>query len=289
VKTDAMKGKTVLLTGATSGIGKAALFALADMGARVVMLARDEGKARETIREIGEKTGNNEVEMIHCDLASLDLVRKAVEDFLAAHNRLDVLANNAGVMTGKRTLTADGFEYDFGVNHLSHFVLTNLLLNRLKGTERARVVVTSSYSQFRGHIDFDDLMSERSFRPFAAYGNSKLANTLFTFELARRLAGTDASANCFHPGTVRTNITRGLGRAASVVLPLATPFLLAPEKGAETLVYLASSPEVEGVTGKYFFEKKVTESSAESQDQGEARRLWEVSAALTARWLEPLD
>ncbi len=283
-----MKGKTVLMTGATSGIGKAAFFALADMSPHVVILARNETKAMDTIREATERTGNKDLEVFACDLASLDTVRRAAGRFLASHDRLDVLADNAGIIAGKRIITQDGFESIFAVNHLSHFVLTNLLLDRLRSSAPSRVVVTSSYSQFRGHVDFDDLMAERSFRPMAAYGQSKLANTLFTFELARRLAGSAVTANCFHPGAVRTNIGKGMGRAATIAYSVAAPFLIPPEKGAETLVYLASSPEVDGVTGEYYFEKRVTKSSPESMDRDEARRLWETSEQLTARWLDPI-
>jgi len=285
---EAMNGKTILMTGATSGIGRAAFLALSFMNPHIVILARNMAKAKETIKEVADKTGNKELEVIHCDLTSLDTVRKAAGDFLASHDRLDVLANNAGIIAGRRILTHDGFESVFAVNHLSHFVLTNLLLGRLKASAPSRVVATSSYSQFRGHIDFDDLMAERSFRPFAAYGQSKLANTLFTFELARRLAESGVTANCFHPGTVRTNIGRGMGRVATIAYSVASPFLIPPEKGAETLIYLASSPEVEGMTGEYFFEKKVATSSAESLNRDEARRLWEVSEQLTAKWLDPI-
>ena len=234
MKSEAMRGKTVLLTGATSGIGKAAFLALADMGPHITFLARNEGKAKETIREVTERTGNRNLDVILCDLASLDMVRRAAGEFLASNDQLDVLANNAGIFNGKRTLTQEGFESVFAVNHLSHFVLTNLLLDRLRTSAPSRVVVTSSYSQFRGHIDFDDLMAERSFHSWAAYGQSKLANTLFTFELARRLAGSGVTANCFHPGAVRTNIGRGTGAAVSMAYRLASRFLIPSEKGAET-------------------------------------------------------
>ena len=289
LKSEAMKGETILMTGATSGIGRAAFIALADMHPNIVILARNETKAKDTMREVREMTGNSNLDMIACDLASLDTVRRAAAAFVASYDRLDVLANNAGIISGKRTQTADGFESIFAVNHLSHFVLTNLLLDKLKASVPSRVVVTSSYSQFRGHMDFDDLMAEGSFRSWAAYGQSKLANALFTFELARRLAGSGVTVNCFHPGAVRTNIGSGMGRAATLAYSVASRFLISPERGAETLVYLASSPEVEGITGKYFFEKQATESSPESMDQIEAQRLWEVSGRLTAKWLDPIN
>jgi NAD(P)-dependent dehydrogenase (short-subunit alcohol dehydrogenase family) len=284
-----MKGKVVVITGATSGIGRAAAIALANMGAQIVILARDEVKGTEMVGEIGRRSINADAQLIRCDLADMGTVRKAASEVLARNERVDVLVLNAGVIMGRRTLTEDGFEYTFGISHLAHFVLANLLLERLRESAPSRIVVTSSYSHMRGHMDFDDLMGEKAYRPFRAYGQAKLANVLLTFELARRLKRTGVTANCYHPGPTRTNIGKGFGSLGAMVYPLAGPFMLPAEKGADTLVYLASSPDVEGVTGRYFFERKVIESSAESKDPEEARRLWEISERLTAEWLSPIE
>ncbi len=280
-----LNGKLMLITGATSGIGRAAAEALAGKGASLVILARNEEKARTTMAHIASKTGNRSIELIRCDLSSLDNVKSAAEEFLSKHEKLDVLIANAGVIRGKRHLTADGFEYTFGVNHLAHFVLTNLLLDTLKRSAPSRVVVTSSASHLRAHLDFDDLMEERGYSPWKAYGQSKLANALFTVELSRRLEGTMVTSNCFHPGLVRTNIGAGLGGISGFAYPVSYPFAISPEKGAETLVYLAASPEVEGVSGKYFYQKKPDGVNPEVLDANIARRLWETSEQLTSKWL----
>ncbi|MDD1747015.1 MAG: SDR family oxidoreductase [Methanomassiliicoccales archaeon] len=276
----------VLITGATSGIGRVTAKALAGMGARVVILGRDAKKGDELLNEIHGYVGERTAEFILCDMASLENVRKAALEFRSRFDRLDVLIDNAGGINGKRKVTADGFEYTFGVNHLAHFVLTNLLLDMLRASAPSRVVVTSSSAQAFGHIDFDDLMAERHYRSLRVYGRSKLANALFTFELARRLDGTGVTANCFHPGAVRSNFVKGMGGAARVMAPVVGIFERSPEKGAETQIYLASSPDVEGDTGRYFVKKKVRRSSNESLDPEVAKRLWEVSEELTNKWLD---
>lgn len=280
-----MEGKTVLITGATSGIGRVTAKSLAVMGAKVVVLGRDAEKGKELQAEISSLTGNKDLEFILCDLASLDSVKKAASEFRSGHYRLDVLIDNAGGINGKRMVTADGFEYTLGVNHLAHFLLTNLLLDLLKSSAPSRIVVTSSSAQDLGHIDFDDLMAERKYKFLKVYGQSKLANALFTFELARRLQGMGVTANCFHPGAIRSGFVKGMGGVAKVLSPLVGIFEHSPKKGAETQIYLASSPEVEGVTGKYFVKKKVKQSSAESMNEEAAKRLWKVSEELTKRWL----
>jgi len=279
-----MDGKVVLITGATSGIGRCTAKALAGMGARVVILGRDAKKGNELLADITKTTGNNSLEYILCDLASLDDVRKAALDFRSRYQRLDVLINNAGGINGKRKTTADGFEYTFGVNHLAHFLLIDLLLDKLKASAPSRVVVTSSSAHSMGHIEFDDLMAERHYRFLKVYSKSKLANALFTFELARRLEGSGVSANCFNPGATRSNFIKGMGRIGGAVAPLVGVFMHSVEKGAETQIYLASSSEVEGITGKYFSKKKVKEPSAESKDVAVAKRLWEVSEELIKPW-----
>jgi NAD(P)-dependent dehydrogenase (short-subunit alcohol dehydrogenase family) len=252
MQSEVMKGKVVLITGATSGIGKVSAITLAGMGATVVVIGRNLERGKVLLKEIERRTGSRETDFIMGDLASLDDVRSAALTFNSRYDRLDALLDNAGGINGKRMVTEDGFEYTFGVNHLAHFVLTQLVLDRLKSSAPSRVVVTSSAAHLNGRIDFDDLMAEKKYRSFKAYSQSKLANVLFTFELSRRLKGIGVTANCFHPGTVRTNFGKGLGGIGGAIFPLIGVFMIPPEKGSETQVYLASSPDVEGVTGKYF-------------------------------------
>ena len=275
-----MKGKIVVITGATSGIGRQTAIGLAGMGAKVVMLVRNEEKGAELVKEIKERTANGESECIKCDLASLDSVRRAAQEFKSRHQRLDVLINNAGLVLGKRQVTVDGFEQTFQVNHLSHFLLTNLLLDVLKKSAPSRIVIVGSEAHERAHLDLDDLMLEKGYSAFKAYGRSKLANLLFCFELARRLEGTGVTANCLHPGVVRTSFGRGLG-GMSGLYPLAYPFMISARRGALTSIYLASAPEVANISGKYFSRKRVKRSSKESLDKEMALRLWEKSAKLT--------
>jgi NAD(P)-dependent dehydrogenase (short-subunit alcohol dehydrogenase family) len=285
MQSEVMKGKVVLITGATSGIGKVSAITLAGMGATVVVIGRNLEKGKELLKEIERRTDSKETDFIMGDLASLDDVRSAAMNFNSRYDRLDALLDNAGGINGKRMVTEEGFEYTFGVNHIAHFVLTQLVLDRLKSSAPSRVVVTSSAAHLNGHIDFDDLMAEKKYRSFKAYSQSKLANVLFTFELSRRLKGIGVTANCFHPGTVRTNFGKGLGGIGGAIFPLIGVFMIPPEKGSETQVYLASSPDVEGVTGKYFSKKAVKDSSRKSRDEEVAKRLWDVSEELTKKWL----
>jgi NAD(P)-dependent dehydrogenase (short-subunit alcohol dehydrogenase family) len=285
MQSQAMQGKVVLITGATSGIGKVTAVTLADMGATVAVLGRNAEKGKELLEEITLRTGSKSIDFIRCDLASLDTVKEAATDFKSRYDRLDVLIDNAGGINGKRMTTKDGFEYTFGVNHLAHFVLTNRLLDLLKTSAPSRAVVTSSAAHLSGHIDFDDLMAEKKYTAFKAYGQSKLANVLFTFELARRTQGTRVTANCLHPGAVRSNFAKGMGGALSGFYTIFGVFMKSPEQGAQTMIYLASSPEVESVTGKYFAKSKLKASSPESTNQAQARRLWEISEQLTKKWL----
>jgi NAD(P)-dependent dehydrogenase (short-subunit alcohol dehydrogenase family) len=276
-----MEGKVVLITGATSGIGRETAYGLASMGASVVIFARNGEKAALVMDEIKERARNEDMNFINCDLASLDSVRKAVGDFKSRYQRLDVLIDNAGLISGKRKVTVDGFEYTFQVNHLSHFLLTNMLLDVLKKSAPSRVVIVGSSAHVGAHLDFNNLMLEKDYSAFKAYGRSKLANLLFCFELARRLEGTEVTANCLHPGVVRTHFGHDLSGVAKVFFPILSPFMISARKGASTLVYLASSPEVVKISGKYFSKKIVRSSSEESMDLEIAKRLWEVSATLT--------
>ena len=280
----AMGEKICLITGATSGIGKATAMELASMGASVVMVGRDRGRGEAALAEIKEKSANPSVDLMLADLSSQEEVRRLADVFKEAYPRLDVLINNAGLFRGERITTADGIETTFAVNHLAYFLLTKLLLDVLKASAPSRIVNVSSGEQRNGTIDFDDLQGEKGYRGAKAYSQSKLATVLFTYELARRLEGTGVSANCLHPGgriPVRTNFGSGVSGVLGFMVRALRPLMISPEKGAETSIYLASSPEVEGLSGRCFVKKAEARSSDVSYDKRLARRLWEVSADLT--------
>jgi NAD(P)-dependent dehydrogenase (short-subunit alcohol dehydrogenase family) len=278
---DSMKGKIVLITGATSGVGKESALGLAKMGATVVLVGRSSEKLDRVASSISTATGNRAIDTMVCDLTSMENVRKLASDFKHRHQRLDVLVNNAGEIVGERRTTVDGFEYTLALDHLSHFLLTMLLLDLIKASAPARIINVSSSAHMLGRIDFEDLMGEKKYKPMKAYGQAKLANLLFTYELARRLAGTGVTANAVHPGAVRTNFGKGMKGRWRIFLWLGSPFLIDAERGAETSIFVASSPEVSGITGKYFVKKKEKMSSKRSHDQTGAKRLWEVSSKLT--------
>jgi retinol dehydrogenase 12 len=274
-----MNGKVCVVTGATSGIGKAAATALARMGSQVVLVGRDQGRAEATAAEIGANaTVPPRVEI--ADLASMEEVR-ALAGRLGSLERIDVLINNAGLVLGERRVTEDGFEHVFAVNHLAPFLLTNLLLPKLTGSAPARVVMVTSDAHTAAKLDLDDPNLEHGWNSWRSYANSKLANILFTRDLARRLDGTGVTANCAHPGVVRT----GFGREGKPLLRLGTtigrPFFLSPERGADTIVYLASSPDVAGETGGYYVKRQRREPSAAARDDAAARKLWDISEKLT--------
>lgn len=273
-----MTSKVALITGANSGIGKETALVLARTGADLVIVCRDQERGRAALDEIKTKSGNASVELMICDLSSQAQIRKLADEFKQKHNRLDVLINNAGVILTRRRVTEDGLESTFAINHLAYFLLSNLLLDLIKQSAPARIVNVSSTVHKSATIDFDDLQSERSYSSMRAYGQSKLANVLFTYELARRLEGTRVTVNCLHPGVIATNIFRDV---SGVVGAAAKLFLKSPRRGAETSIYLATSPEVTGVTGKYFDDKRAVRSSPESYDEAIADRLWQVSAQLT--------
>ena len=275
-----MKGKTVVMTGATSGIGEVAALALAGLGARIVFIARDEARARATLRKIEAKAPGSSHRMHLADLSSMGETRKAGAAIAASEPRIDVLINNAGAMFADRRVTPEGLELTFALNHMAYFVLTEALREKLIASAPARIVSTSSTAHEGASLDFSDLQSARGYGGFKVYGRSKLANILFTRELARRLAGTGVTANCLHPGFVATRFGHSAGGWTARIIPFLQAFAITPEKGADTIVHLASSPEVADVTGGYFVKRKVVEPSAAARDDSAARRLWEASEAL---------
>lgn len=275
-----MIGKVCLVTGANIGIGYITARDLARMGATVVLLCRSRSKGEAARDAIRDASGNPAVELLVADFASLASVRRAAAEFSAQYDRLHVLVNNAGLYMSDRLLSQDGYEMTIAVNHLAPFLLTNLLLDRLKAAAPARVVNVSSGAHLGARIDLGDLQLARRFDGFRAYANSKLANVLFTYELARRLEGAGVTATCLHPGFVASNFASSVGGPAGWFFRLAKPFARSPEQGARTSVYLASSPEVEGVTGKYFVDERPQQSSSASNDTTLQRRLWEESARL---------
>ncbi len=273
-----MTGKICLVTGANSGIGLVTAQGLADRGATVVMVCRDRKRGEAALTEIKARSGSSAIDLMLCDLASQKSIREFAEEFKRTHDRLDVLVNNAGVYSRNRTLVEGNLETTFAVNHLAYFLLTNLLLDVIERSATARIINVSSAAHTYGRIDFDDLQGEKNYSGWRAYANSKLANILFTYELARRLSSTRVTANCLHPGAVATNIFRALPKFVEAIIKLMT---LSPEKGAETSIHLAASPSASGVTGKYFIKKTETRSSPESYNEDTARKLWAVSAQLT--------
>lgn len=275
-----MDGKICLVTGANSGIGKVTALEIAKMGAIVVMLCRDPKKGEDALAEIKQISGNESVDLMIADLSSLNSVRQLATDFTAKYNYLHVLINNAGIHLPERMLTVDGYEYMFATNHLGHFLLTNLLLDVIKASAPARIINVSSEAHIFGRFDFDDLNLDKKFNEIQAYGRSKLANILFTYELARRLEGTGVTVNCLHPGAVLTNFPRH-SKMVQRAVELAPPgLLISPEVGARTTIYLATSPEVENVTGKYYEHLKAKKSSRRSYDVNLQKKLWEVSEKL---------
>lgn len=276
-----MSGKVVLITGGTSGIGRAAAVELAGMGAEVVVTGRNEERGREAVEEIKGRSGSGAVSLLLADLSSQAEVRKLAEDFRSGHDRLDVLVNNAGVVNQKRSETAEGVESTLALNHLAPFLLTNLLLDLLKGSAPSRIVTTSSEAERWGRMDLDDLQSEKRYGAFPVYGMTKLANIMFTIDLAEKLDGTGVTANCFHPGAVNTNFGSGSGGIGALFFRAFKPFMRSPEKGADTLVYLASSHDVEGMTGRYFSDRRLITAKSVAYDPEARRKLWEASEDLT--------
>ena len=284
--TASMQGKTVLITGANSGIGKETVVALARAGATVVFTSRDPEKGEQAAADVRQRSGAD-VALMPLDLASFPSIRALAGGFLQRYDELHVLINNAGLILTERTETEQGFETTFGVNHLGHFLLTQLLLDRVKASAPARIInVASNAHRFaRGGLDFDDLQLTNSYGGMQAYTRSKLANIYFTRELARRLEDSGVTVNAVHPGVVATGFARD-GDAKGLVpwlMALARPFYRSPEKGAQTSIFVASSAELDGVSGKYFANSKETQPTSIAQDDEAARRLWAASEELIAQ------
>ena len=278
-----MQGKTVVVTGGTSGIGEVAALRLAEQGARIVLIARDPARADATLAKL--RTANpSALHTVHlADLSSLVEMKRVAGEIAAAEARIDVLVNNAGAVFTTRQESADGLEMTFAVNHMAYFVVTNILLPNLKATPGARVVSTASMAHTSGKIDFDDLQLRKKYSTFHAYGTSKLMNILFNRELARRLEGSGVTANCLHPGGVATRFGSNNSGVLAVIFKVAISIAgISPEKGAQTIIHLASSPDVATISGEYFYKCKVIEPSPAAQDDDVAKRLWEVSAKIAA-------
>lgn len=271
-----MQGKTIVITGATSGIGEVAAIRLSERGARIVAVARDKSRADATLKKL--KGARHTVHI--ADLSRLSEMKRVAGEIAAAEPVIDVLMNNAGALFNSRQVTEDGLEKTFAMNHMAYFVVTNLLLGNLKSS--ARIVSTASDAHKGAKLNFDDLQSAKSYSGFGVYGKSKLANILFNRELARRIEGTGVTANCLHPGFVATRFGDQSGGIVSVAVRVVKPIgAISPEKGAQTMIYLASSPEVANVSGEYFYKCKLATPTAEAQDDASAKRLWDASVKLS--------
>jgi NAD(P)-dependent dehydrogenase (short-subunit alcohol dehydrogenase family) len=276
-----MANKVVLITGGTGGIGKATAIGLARLGARIGITGRDRARAEQAAADIRTASGNPAVDAFAADMTSQAEVRRLAVAVLAAYPRLDVLVNNVGGFWAHRHLTADGLERTFALNYLAPFLLTSLLLDRLTSSAPARVVTVSSGAQAMGRIAFDDLQGTRNYSGQRAYSQSKLASVMFTNELARRLAGTGVTANCLHPGVVRTNFgSEDQARFFAVISRVTRPLLKTPAQGAQTAIYLASSPDMDGITGQFFANRKLKTANKAAYDTDLTARLWQVSADL---------
>ena len=275
-----MHGKVIVITGATSGIGQIAAERLAAMGARLVLVARDEARGEAALMRLAERAPGLAHTIHYADLSRLAEMRRVATEIAAAEPRIDVLINNAGALFNSRHLTEDGLERTFALNHMAYFVLTHGLRERLAASAPARVINTASGAHRGATLDFRDLQSKTGYRGFKVYGRSKLCNILYTRELAHRLAGTGITANCLHPGFVATRFGDASGRVFSHVIRIAKLFAISPEKGADTIVHLAASPEVADVSGGYFYKRRPATPSDEARDAAAASRLWAESARL---------
>ncbi len=275
-----MKGKVVIVTGASAGIGKVTAVAIAKQGAKVLLVCRDRGRGEAALAEIRSESGNDDVSLFLADFASQRSIRHVASEILAQVEAIDVLVNNAGAIHGERVITEDGLESTFAVNHVGYFLFTHLLLDALRAASPSRIINVASDAHRAGSLNLDDLRAEKGYSSFGAYAASKLANIAFTFELARRLEGTGVTANCLHPGVVATNFGASGGFFMRLGVKIARPFFRNADDGAATSIYLATSPDVDGVTGAYFANKKPSTCSKLARDPNLARALWEKSEAL---------
>jgi len=275
-----MNNKTILVTGASTGIGLHSAIGLAKLGAKIVMVGRNKERTVQAVELVKSQTGNQTVSYLLADLSSLREVRRLAQEFKDKYNKLDVLLNNAGAIFLWRKVSVDGYEMTLTLNHLNYFLLTDLLLEMLKSAPSARIVNVASRAHYRGHVNFDDLQSQHGYNGMGVYSMSKLMNVLFTYELARRLDSTNVTANCLHPGFVASNFAANNGWFVRLGMSFISG-RISVEDGAKCPIFLASSPDVEGVSGKYFnYDLKETRSSEESYDQNTAKRLWDVSEKL---------
>ena len=273
-----MHGKIVMITGANSGIGKQTAKVLAEKGATIIMICRNKERGENALKDLKEKTNSDKIELILADLADPIAIQNAVTQFKEKYDKLDVLINNAGLVLSKKKITSLGYEKTFAVNHLGHFLLTNLLLDILIKSAPSRIINVSSGVHTTANLDFEDINLSSKYRGFRAYANSKLANLLFTYELARRLKGTGIIVNALHPGFVRSNFgRRGRKLYTRILFDIARIFAISVKKGAKTSIYLASSPEVKNIMGKYFVKSKPTNSSKMSYDKEAQKKLWQLS------------
>ncbi len=276
-----LQGKTAVITGASSGIGKVTALELARLGAEVIMVCRNKIKGEETRRQIIEKTGNSLLSVVYAELSLMEEVKKAAAEINGKIKKLDILINNAGMLPGKRNVTAEGHEIAWATNYLSAFLLTNLLTDKLLAADAARIINVSSEAHRLGHLNFQDMHSAKKYSAVTAYADSKLANILFTYELARRLEFTNITANCLHPGVVATNFAQENSQVYKYLFMLGRPFMSSPEKGARTTLYLAASPEAANFNGLYFKNLKPVRSSKQTYSPAIARRLWTLSESQT--------
>lgn len=277
-----MNGKTVLITGASAGVGLQSAIGLAKLGAEVVMVGRDAERTAQAAALVKTQTGNPSVSYLLADLSSQKEVRRLAQEFKDKYKKLDVLLNNAGAIFLTRKVSVDGYEMSVALNHLNYFLLTDLLLDMIKAGPSGRIVNVASRAHYGGHVNFDDLQSQHGYNGMRVYGMSKLMNVLFTYELARRLQGTNVTANCLHPGFVASNFAGNNGWFVRFGMRFMAG-RISVEDGAKCSIYLASSPDVQGVSGKYFnYDLKETRSSEESYDEAVAKRLWDVSEKLVA-------
>jgi NAD(P)-dependent dehydrogenase (short-subunit alcohol dehydrogenase family) len=275
-----MQGRVVVLTGATSGIGRATAFGLARMGAHLALVCRDRGRGEETVAAVAAASSTR-ADLFVADLAVQGDVHRVAGELLARYPAIHVLVNNAGIVNLRYRETVDGVEEVFAVNHLAPFLLTHLLLDRLKASAPARIVNVASHAHKFGPMHFDDIGWKQGYKGMRVYGQSKLANVLFTRELAARLAGTGVTVNCLHPGAVATRLGQNNGRISILLTKALAPFFRTAEQGAATSIHLAASPDVDGVSGRYFSNRREARPSRAAQDPVAARRLWDLSVALT--------